>query len=231
MVPESASKMAQTSTLTVVARCLAYALLEPWYTYSYSGDRMPRMPGAAALNGASPTELTPENLTSDAQPKDGGRLSSPESMLTANGQTMPSDFTMMHPAFQQQHQQQQQQLQLQKIEADAMDKTKSDSTNGKHHPNGCEKTYTELKLYKEQHGHGLGGALQSHMNMNGLATDPSAMANALGHGSDEGSDDSDSEEIDLTSGSCIDFSSNKQHLQQQSQQQPLGTTAASNGVH
>ncbi|XP_053947880.1 ALX homeobox protein 1 [Anastrepha ludens] len=191
-----------------------------------AGDRVPRIPGTAALNGASPTELTPENLTSGAQPKD-GHIHSPESMIATNGQSMPSDFTMMHPAFQL-HQQQQH---SQKLDAESVDKSKNDSINGRH-PNGCEKTYTELKLYKEHHGHGLGSALQSHMNINGLATDPSVMANALAHGSDEGSDDSDSEEIDLTSGSCIDFSSNKQHLQQQSQQQqPNGTTAATNRVH
>ncbi|XP_011181750.2 retinal homeobox protein Rx [Zeugodacus cucurbitae] len=191
-----------------------------------AGDRVPRIPGAAAMNGASPTEMTAENLSSGGQTKDGGHLTSPESMLSANGQSMPSDFTMMHPAFQQQQQQQ-----TQKLDTDQMDKTKSDAANGKM-PNGCEKTYTELKLYKEHHGHGLGNALQAHMNMNGLGADPSAMANALAHGSDEGSDDSDSEEIDLTSGSCIDFSSNKQHLLQQSQQQqPIGTNAAPNGVH
>ncbi|XP_018800089.1 PREDICTED: homeobox protein rough [Bactrocera latifrons] len=189
-----------------------------------AGDRVPRIPGAAAMNGASPTEMTAENLTSGAQAKD-GHLSSSESMLAANGQTMPSDFTMMHPAFQQQQQQH-----TQKLNADQMDKAKNDTLNGKI-PNGCEKTYTELKLYKEHHGHGLGNALQAHMNMSGLVADPGAMANALAHGSDEGSDDSDSEEIDLTSGSCIDFSSNKQHLLQQAQQQPIGTGAATNGVH
>ncbi|XP_011201470.2 retinal homeobox protein Rx [Bactrocera dorsalis] len=188
-----------------------------------AGDRVPRIPGAAAMNGASPTEMTAENLSSGAQVKD-GHLSSPEAMLAANGQSMPSDFTMMHPAFQQQQQH------TQKLDADQMEKAKNDTSNSKI-PNGCEKTYTELKLYKEHHGHGLGNALQAHMNMSGLVADPGAMANALAHGSDEGSDDSDSEEIDLTSGSCIDFSSNKQHLIQQSQQQPIGTSAATNGVH
>lgn len=194
------------------------------FYHNHPGDRVPRIPGLSAINGASSTEMTAENLTSGAQTKD-GHLSSSESMLAANGQSMPSDFTMMHPAFQQQQQQH-----TQKLDTDHMDKTKSDSSNGKT-PNGCEKTYTELKLYKEHHGLGLGNALQAHMNMNSLSADASAMANALAHGSDEGSDDSDSEEIDLTSGSCIDFSSNKQHLLQQSQQQPIGTSAATNGVH
>lgn len=228
-------------TPTVIAAginqsCKPYNFNAKLLLYSLQpGDRVPRIPGANAMNGASPTELTAENLSSGAQSKD-GLASSADAMLAANGQSMPSDFTMMHPAFQQQQQQQHQQ-QTHKMNTDTMDKIKTDAVNGKT-PNGCEKTYTELKLYKEHHGHGLGNALQAHMSMNGLAGDPSAMANALAHGSDEGSDDSDSEEIDLTSGSCIDFSSNKQHLlqqsqsqQQQQQQQNIGTTAATNGVH
>ncbi|XP_067640069.1 ALX homeobox protein 1 [Eurosta solidaginis] len=188
-----------------------------------AGDRISRLPGVPTMNCASPTDPSPENLTSGAQPKDGHMPTSTEAIqIPNNGQSMPSDFTMMHPAFQQ-HQQQSQKLDD--------NSRKNDSTDAKH-MNGCEKTYTELKLYKDQqHSHASHmGNMAPLMNMNGLPVDPNAMANALDHGSDDGTDDSDSEEIDLTSGSCIDFSSNKQHLQQQ---QPLGTTttATTNGVH
>ncbi|EDX02221.1 diencephalon/mesencephalon homeobox protein 1-A isoform X1 [Drosophila yakuba] len=80
------------------------------------------------------------------------------------------------------------------------------------------KTYTELKLYKAPtHGMELGG-----------------MAALSGH-SDEGSDGSDSEEIDLTSGACIDFSQSSKLQQQQQQQQQQGNqgaagSAEANGV-
>ncbi|KAH8356125.1 hypothetical protein KR200_000630 [Drosophila serrata] len=79
------------------------------------------------------------------------------------------------------------------------------------------KTYTELKLYKAP-GH-------AQMELGGMA--------ALSGHSDEGSDGSDSEEIDLTSGACIDFSQSSKLQQQQQQQQQGATGAAStaaNGV-
>ncbi|XP_037805847.1 diencephalon/mesencephalon homeobox protein 1 isoform X1 [Lucilia sericata] len=110
--------------------------------------------------------------------------------------------------------------------------------------NGTEKTYTELKLYKDHHQQNqhLTQALHAQMQ-----NDPRLMA-ALEQNSDEGSDGSDSEEIDLTSGSCIDFSNKHQtvvvgsaassssptlHAQQQQQQQQLqqAQMVASNGVH
>ncbi|EDV91694.1 diencephalon/mesencephalon homeobox protein 1-A [Drosophila grimshawi] len=77
------------------------------------------------------------------------------------------------------------------------------------------KTYTELKLYKESTAHGV-----TQLDLGGMT--------ALGHNSDEGSDGSDSEEIDLTSGACIDFSQSTKLQQQQQQQQQQQT---SNGVH
>ncbi|KNC32183.1 hypothetical protein FF38_12369, partial [Lucilia cuprina] len=112
--------------------------------------------------------------------------------------------------------------------------------------NGTEKTYTELKLYKDHHQQNqhLTQALHAQMQ-----NDPRLMA-ALEQNSDEGSDGSDSEEIDLTSGSCIDFSNKHQtvvvgsaassssptlHAQQQQQQQQQqlqqAQMVATNGVH
>ncbi|XP_016948112.1 retinal homeobox protein Rx3 [Drosophila biarmipes] len=74
------------------------------------------------------------------------------------------------------------------------------------------KTYTELKLYKAPtHGMELGGI------------------SALSGHSDEGSDGSDSEEIDLTSGACIDFSQSSKLQQQQQSSQGAGSAEA-NGV-
>lgn len=137
-----------------------------------------------------------------------------------------NNITMMHNNFQQ-------------------DKHDGDNSLGKN--NGTEKTYTELKLYKDhqQHQH-LSQALHAQMQ-----NDPRLMAE-LEQNSDEGSDGSDSEEIDLTSGSCIDFSNKHQtvvvassaaaaqsissplHGQPQQQQQQLQQQTqmvTSNGVH
>lgn len=80
------------------------------------------------------------------------------------------------------------------------------------------KTYTELKLYKAP-AHGL--------ELGGMAATLSGSAQ-----SDEGSDGSDSEEIDLTSGACIDFSQSSK-LQQQATAAAAGGVASSatpNGV-
>ena len=114
----------------------------------------------------------------------------------------------------------------------------ADSSHNK--ANASEKTYTELKLYKDhQQNQHLTQALHAQMQ-----NDPRLMA-ALEQNSDEGSDGSDSEEIDLTSGSCIDFSNkhsnvpvdttgatNTLHTQQQQQQlQPNQMVVTSNGVH
>ncbi|XP_016992825.2 homeobox protein OTX2-A [Drosophila takahashii] len=75
------------------------------------------------------------------------------------------------------------------------------------------KTYTELKLYKAPtHGMELGGM------------------DALSGHSDEGSDGSDSEEIDLTSGACIDFSQSSKLQQQQQSNQGAAGSAEANGV-
>lgn len=138
-----------------------------------------------------------------------------------------NNITMMHNNFQQ-------------------DKHDGDNSLGKN--NGTEKTYTELKLYKDhqQHQH-LSQALHAQMQ-----NDPRLMAE-LEQNSDEGSDGSDSEEIDLTSGSCIDFSNKHQTVvvgssaaaaqsissplhgqpqqQQQQQIQQQAQMVTSNGVH
>jgi len=53
---------------------------------------------------------------------------------------------------------------------------------------------------------------------------------ALSGHSDEGSDGSDSEEIDLTSGACIDFSQSSKLQQQQQSTQGSGGSAEANGV-
>ena len=113
----------------------------------------------------------------------------------------------------------------------------ADSSHAK--SNASEKTYTELKLYKDhQQNQHLTQALHAQMQ-----NDPRLMA-ALEQNSDEGSDGSDSEEIDLTSGSCIDFSNKHSnvpvdttgatttlHNQQQQQLQPNQMVVTSNGVH
>ncbi|XP_068159164.1 uncharacterized protein [Drosophila tropicalis] len=129
-----------------------------------------------------------------------------------NGATTPNgaNFTMMHPAFQQQQQQQQQQA----------------LTHPQHDNKQLAKTYTELKLYKEStHGLDLGSM--------------AALSPASDDGSDDGGDVSDgSEEIDLTSGACIDFSQSSK-LQQQNQQTAASVassvatvaSATTNGVH
>ncbi|KAH8380801.1 hypothetical protein KR009_006471 [Drosophila setifemur] len=130
-------------------------------------------------------------------------------MGEVNSGPTAGNFTMMHPAFQQHHQQQQQQQQ-------------QSQGSGLSDQDKLSKTYTELKLYKAPaHGMELGG-----------------MAAALSGHSDEGSDGSDSEEIDLTSGACIDFSQSSKLQQQQQQQSAAGTaggvagaaSAAANGV-
>ena len=88
----------------------------------------------------------------------------------------------MHPAFQQQK------------------PSSNDCLNREMGENG--KTYTELKLYKDD---GHANSLQAHLNGMrncGLEADVS----------DEGSEGSESEEIDLTSsagGTCLDYSNNK----------------------
>ncbi|KAL7745811.1 hypothetical protein ACLKA6_010005 [Drosophila palustris] len=80
------------------------------------------------------------------------------------------------------------------------------------------KTYTELKLYKESTAHGV-----SQLDMGGMS--------ALAPNSDEGSDGSDSEEIDLTSGACIDFSHSTKLQQQQAAALAATQSQSSNGVH
>ncbi|XP_073829444.1 uncharacterized protein [Musca autumnalis] len=176
------------------------------------------IPNGTSLNGPMPPglEAAPENLSNSAIPKE-----TPNGAM-GNGSPQHSNMTMMHPA-----------------ESGQQNKTNGGGGGGN------EKTYTELKLYKDHHlqNQHLTQALHAHMQH-----DPRLMA-ALDHNSDEGSDGSDSEEIDLTSGSCIDFSNKQQNLvmsnpaatgasptgqqQQQAQQQQLQQShlIPSNGVH
>ncbi|EDX17442.1 GD16098 [Drosophila simulans] len=164
-------------------------LQDAWRMRCLSLGTPPVMGGGAVQGGsgngatARPPSQTPENLSSASKDSELAEVS--------NGPSS-GNFTMMHPAFQQQHQQQQHQGHQQATDQDKL-----------------SKTYTELKLYKApSHGMELGG-----------------MAALSGH-SDEGSDGSDSEEIDLTSGACIDFSQSSKLQQQQQQQQQQGTQGA-----
>ncbi|XP_037936347.1 uncharacterized protein LOC119670241 [Teleopsis dalmanni] len=187
------------------------------------GGRVPNLPNSASTTNGPQVGLSdqsPENL-SNSHGKDTQNQSSEMNGTTGtNGQSPPSNFTMMHPAFQQ-HPQHKMAGQQERISNENDDKL----------TNGCEKTYTELKLYKEQTDQNLNGTLRSHLNMNSMSdAHMLAAAAALeGHCSDDGSDGSDSEEIDLTSGACIDFSNNKpQHPSHAQHQQAIGST---NGVH
>uniref|UniRef100_A0A1I8MCJ4 Homeobox domain-containing protein n=1 Tax=Musca domestica TaxID=7370 RepID=A0A1I8MCJ4_MUSDO len=178
------------------------------------------IPNGASLNGPMPPGLdsAPENLSNSAMAKE-----TPNGTM-GNGSPPPTsqhnNMTMMHPA-------------------------ESGLANKSNASGGNEKTYTELKLYKDHHlqNHHLTQALHAHMQH-----DPRLMA-ALDHNSDDGSDGSDSEEIDLTSGSCIDFSNKHQNVvvgnataaassspaghqpQQQQQQLQQPHLITSNGVH
>ncbi|EDW65465.2 uncharacterized protein Dvir_GJ19274, partial [Drosophila virilis] len=145
-----------------------------------AGGGSNRPSNGTAANG---NNQMPENLSA------GGTAGGKDAMINdvgvndvplASGQGA-SNFTMMHPAFQQQQQQ----------------PTHSQTEHDK-----LSKTYTELKLYKEPTAHGV-----SQLDLGGMS--------ALGPASDEGSDGSDSEEIDLTSGACIDFSQSSKLQQQQ----------------
>ncbi|XP_061387458.1 retinal homeobox protein Rx2 [Musca vetustissima] len=179
------------------------------------------IPNGASLNGPMPPgmDAAPENLSNTSIPKDANNGS------MGNGSPpQHNNMTMMHPA----------------------ESGQNKSNTGGAATGGNEKTYTELKLYKDHHlqNQHLTQALHAHMQH-----DPRLMA-ALDHNSDDGSDGSDSEEIDLTSGSCIDFSNKHQNVvigsttaqgtsptgqtpQQQQQQQQLQQPhlVSSNGVH
>lgn len=141
------------------------------------------MPNGSVLNGPMPPGLpvdaAPENLSNSAVSKD-----TPNGNIN-DGSTQQANMSMMHPT-----------------------ESGHNKSNGPSGGCGGEKTYTELKLYKDHHhhlqNHHLTQALHAHMQH-----DPRLMA-ALDHHSDDGSDGSDSEEIDLTSGSCIDFSNKHQ---------------------
>ncbi|XP_017965035.1 homeotic protein ocelliless isoform X2 [Drosophila navojoa] len=153
-----------------------------------SGSNRPA--NGTVANGGNGNSQMPENLSAGNTPSnkdaminsDAGGTDVPAAL--ANGQGA-SNFTMMHPAFQQQQQQ---------------------STHSQSEHEKLSKTYTELKLYKEPTAHGV-----AELDLGGMS--------ALGPTSDEGSDGSDSEEIDLTSGACIDFSQSSKLQQQQQQQQ------------
>ncbi|XP_023176427.2 diencephalon/mesencephalon homeobox protein 1-A [Drosophila hydei] len=186
-------------------RCLS--LGNPPVIGGGSGSNRPT--NGTAGNGGNGNSQMPENLSAGNTPGSKDALINSDVGVNdvpviANGQGA-GNFTMMHPAFQQQQQQQQ-------------------STHSQSEHEKLSKTYTELKLYKEPTAHGV-----SEMDLGGMS--------ALGPTSDEGSDGSDSEEIDLTSGACIDFSqSSKLQQQQQQQQQQAAVLAAtqpqtSNGVH
>lgn len=146
-------------------------------------------------SGSSSNQLNPENLSANSGTPSKESIDAGVNELPLSNGQGAGNFTMMHPAFQQQQQ---------------------PPSHPQSEHEKLSKTYTELKLYKEP-AHGV-----SQLDLGGMA--------ALAPTSDEGSDGSDSEEIDLTSGACIDFS----HKQQQQQQaaaltgtQPQG----SNGVH
>lgn len=150
-------------------------------------------------SGSSSNQLNPENLSASSTTPGKESLDAGVNELPLSNGQGGGNFTMMHPAFQQQQPPSHPQSEHEKL----------------------SKTYTELKLYKEPTAHGV-----SQLDLGGMA--------ALAPTSDEGSDGSDSEEIDLTSGACIDFSHKQQQHQQQQQQaatltgtQPQG----SNAVH
>ncbi|XP_034488215.1 diencephalon/mesencephalon homeobox protein 1-A [Drosophila innubila] len=167
-----------------------------------AGSGANRQPNGTTGTGSN---QMPENLSAGSATagKDSlGNEAGVGDVPLGNGQS-PANFTMMHPAFQQQQQPPHLQSGHDKL----------------------SKTYTELKLYKETTAHGV-----SQLDLGGMS--------ALAPNSDEGSDGSDSEEIDLTSGACIDFSHSTklQQQQQQQQQQQAAALAAtqsqsSNGVH
>uniref|UniRef100_A0A1A9Z2H2 Uncharacterized protein n=1 Tax=Glossina pallidipes TaxID=7398 RepID=A0A1A9Z2H2_GLOPL len=135
-----------------------------------------------------------------------------DSVNDNNNQTA-QNFTKMHPAFQQQQQQTQ----------------KSGTTETKTNKNNIEgegdKIYTKLKLYKEhqqlqQQHQQLQRQHQQHHSqttegLHGqMSTDHRLIAAHLEQNSDDGSDSSDSEEIDLNYGSCLDFSNAGRQTQQ-----------------
>ncbi|KAH8398045.1 hypothetical protein KR222_011624 [Zaprionus bogoriensis] len=168
--------------------------------------------GGGAGGGSRPANGTPgagggiqlpENLSAGGATPGKEPLEAGVGDLPLGNAQGAANFTMMHPAFQQQQQQLQQ----------------APHSQSEHEK--LAKTYTELKLYKEPTAHGV-----SQLDLGGMA--------ALAPTSDEGSDGSDSEEIDLTSGACIDFSHKQQQQQQQQQAAALAGAAqpqSSNGVH
>ncbi|XP_059222565.1 retinal homeobox protein Rx3 isoform X2 [Stomoxys calcitrans] len=173
-----------------------------------------QIPNGSVLNGPMPPGL-PVDATPENLSNSAASKDSPNGGMNEGTAHPHANHSMMHPA---------------------------ESGHNKSNGGGGEKTYTELKLYKDHHlqNQHLTQALHAHMQH-----DPRLMA-ALDHNSDDGSDGSDSEEIDLTSGSCIDFS-NKQHQsvvmggnnstaaspsgQQQQQLSQQSQLVPSNGVH
>uniref|UniRef100_A0A1A9X5G2 Homeobox domain-containing protein n=1 Tax=Glossina brevipalpis TaxID=37001 RepID=A0A1A9X5G2_9MUSC len=186
-----------------------------------------RTSSGSVLNATTATTTPPTTIQQN-------ETSIPENLSNSNGKDSLNDnnnqtaqnFTMMHPAFQQQQQQSQK------------TGTTEAETNKSNSEGDGDKTYTELKLYKEhqqlqqqQHHSQLAETLHGQM-----PTDHRLMAAHLEQNSDDGSDGSDSEEIDLTSGSCLDFSNASRQTQQQqsivntsNQQESLAIAA--NGVH
>lgn len=110
-----------------------------------------------------------------------------KSISPPNGDPSAPPFTMMHPAFQ---------------NPDAKNQRAIMDENS-----GGEKTYTELKMYKEDNRHYQPDAsMQCGNSLGNHHLDGRDSAHNLNGNSE--SDGSDSEEIDLTSGACIDFSAN-----------------------
>nr|XP_017094594.1 diencephalon/mesencephalon homeobox protein 1-A [Drosophila bipectinata] len=160
--------------------------------------------GGGSGSAGSPAGAPAGNRTPNQTPENLSAGKDPEIGDTNSA----GNFTMMHPAFQQ-HQQHQHLQQGQGSASGsggpAMDQEK------------LSKTYTELKLYKAP-AHGLELGMATALSGSGQ--------------SDDGSDGSDSEEIDLTSGACIDFSQSSK-LQQQTAAAAAGGVASAatpNGV-
>uniref|UniRef100_A0A1B0C607 Homeobox domain-containing protein n=1 Tax=Glossina palpalis gambiensis TaxID=67801 RepID=A0A1B0C607_9MUSC len=186
-----------------------------------------RTSSGSVLNATTAASTPPTTIQQNdiSIPENLSNSNSKDSLNDNNNQTA-QNFTMMHPAFQQQ------QLQAQKS---GTTETKANKNNSE---DEGDKTYTELKLYKEhqqlQQQHQQHHSQVTETLHGQMSTDHRLIAAHLEQNSDDGSDSSDSEEIDLTSGSCLDFSNAGRQAQQtvvntSNQQESLAI--ATNGVH
>lgn len=164
--------------------------------------------------GTNPNENAPTSRT----PPENLCNSDKSSNSVSNDDTINNTgFTMMHPAFQNQNSNQHNQ----KILDNNLSTSSRDNENDK-----SEKIYTELKLYKnnndDRHFTNSNHCLNSSSRIcntntgNGSTSSSSTEIGInLNHNNNNNnnseSDGSDSEEIDLTSGSCIDFSNNNKN--------------------